>query len=327
MTLDTRKLLASSASRRARTSLLFALAAHGCGGGDGVGQGDARILVEAEATITDGLSPGADEESIADGWAVTYATFDVAIGDVALGRSADASASATAGARVILDLTTVDTGYDLVTLMGVDAGRWDLFSFETPAASDATPCDASVTADDCARMQGEGLTYLLRGTLTKTGGESCPPPEGACRPAEAIDFELAVAAPTRFSHCEGEEAGGIAVPGGGETTASLTLHGDHLFFNGFPGGVEDLVTRRAQWLANADVDGDDFVDMAELGGIPATDFPGLFTAGTEITDFAAAYSLTGSPISPLTSAADYVRAQLSTQGHLNGEGECAFDVL
>jgi hypothetical protein len=302
---------------------LAVLLAPGCGGG--ANQGDARIIVEAEETITSGLLPGSDEENLADGWTVQYTTFDLAIGAVALGRSADPDDLVTSDARVILDLATVDTGYDLTTLMAVDAGRWDLFAYEIPAASADIPCDASVTSDDCARIQQEGLTYLIRGTMTKTDGESCPP-GGACRPAPSIGFELAVAAPTRFTNCESEDVGGIAVPGGGETTASLTIHGDHLFFSGFPAGVE-LVVRRAQWLANADLDGDDFVDMTELSTIASSDFPELFTGGTDIASFSEAYTLTGSPVMPLGNAADYVRAQLSTQGHLNGEGECFFVLL
>src|SRR5690606_25514227 len=118
--------------------------------------------------------------------------------------------------------------------------------------------------------------------------------------------------------------GGVAVPEGGQVAASLTLHGDHLFFNAFPGAAEEVV-RRAQWLANADLDQSGAVDMAELAQIPDAQFVTLFTAGTTLS-FEDAYSFAGAPLPP-ADASRYVAAQLSTQGHLNGEGECAFELL
>lgn len=36
------------------------------------------------------------------------------------------------------------------------------------------------------------------------------------------------------------------------------------------------------------------------------------------------YQLGGSPITPLETIADYVAAQPETQGHFQGEGECAW---
>lgn len=293
-----------------RSALIAFAFVAACGG---EGTGDARILVSTEDTIVSGLEPGAGEEEIADGWAIAFDTYVVTIGNVALGRSSDAEASAVSDAVRILDLRAVGTGVELARFDGIASGRWDRFSYETPAATADTPCDATVDPLDCEMIRSLGLTYLIRGTMTKEGGQSCPP-GGACRPVESIAFELSVAAPSVFSNCESEGIGGIAVPERGESVDALWIHGDHVFFNVF-GGVEGSVVRRAQWLANADLDGDDFVDMDELAMIGFGDFAELFP------DFATGYSFSGAPIA-IATAADLVVAQLTTQGHLNGEGEC-----
>ncbi|MBC7172513.1 MAG: hypothetical protein H5U40_08815 [Polyangiaceae bacterium] len=291
-------------------ALSLGAALSACGG---EGTGDVRILIEAEDTIVSGLLAGTGDEDIQDGWAVVFDTYLVAIGNVELGRRADAGAVIATEEARIFDLAAVSSGDQLSFLEAVPSGRWDLFSYETPRAAAATPCEASVEADDCAAMRDGGLTYLIRGTLSKSGGQSCPPGK-ECRPADAIAFELAVVAPTRYEGCQDNEVAGVAIPEGGETSAKLTLHGDHLFFDSFPGVGEGVVVRRAQWLANADVNEDGRVDMVELQSIDDGDFPALFP------DFAT-HSFTGSPLT-IETAADYARAQLSTQGHLNGEGEC-----
>src|SRR5690606_21868771 len=94
-----------------------------------------------------------------------------------------------------------------------------------------------------------------------------------------------------------------------------TLHGDHLFFNGFPEGDEGGVRRLAQWLADSDLNLDGEVTRAELERITPADLPELDER----------YQLGGSPLRPLDNVWTYVRAQLKTQGHMDGEGECAPD--
>src|SRR5690606_3692612 len=99
---------------------------------------------------------------------------------------------------------------------------------------------------------------------------------------------------------------------GGTSTATVTLHGDHLWFDSLPSATEGTVNRRAAWILHADPDGDGMVDTADLAAVPAeVAFPSSL-----------GYSLTGAKDIIITNALDFVRAQLSTQGHLNGEGEC-----
>lgn len=97
----------------------------------------------------------------------------------------------------------------------------------------------------------------------------------------------------------------------------MTIHGDHLFFNGFPEGDEGGVMRLAQWLADCDLNLDGTVTQAELEAIDPAQLP-------ELDD---RYQLGGSPITPIDDMYVYVTAQLKTQGHFQGEGECPVDGL
>jgi len=96
---------------------------------------------------------------------------------------------------------------------------------------------------------------------------------------------------------------------------AATIHGDHIFFNGFPESGEGGVMRLAQWLADCDLNLDGEVTREELEMIAPADLPEIDTR----------FQLGGSPITPLLEMWDYVTAQLKTQGHFQGEGECAFD--
>ena len=269
--------------------------------------GDLTVLLEAEDSIPEGLSAGTGDEDIVDGWSVSFDRYLVAIGDVALERTTDGLRAGDETVYVV-DLAALPVGGMTITeLEALQADRWDRFAYATPTAAGATRHDSAAVADYDEMVAGE-LTYLLEGTLTSEAGESCPP-GGACRPTNELRFRLGVAAPTRFGPCEAEEGlSGVTITEGG-TTASITIHGDHVFFDGFPSGAE-VIERRAQWLADADLDGDDVITTDELTEAPAS---GLFPSSL--------YNLAGAPIE-IRTGLDYLRSQLATQGHFQGEGEC-----
>jgi hypothetical protein len=108
---------------------------------------------------------------------------------------------------------------------------------------------------------------------------------------------------------------GVAVVSSASTPVAVTIHGDHLWFNSFPSGAESTVERRAQWMVDCDVDHDGHVTEAELRATPAAR---VFTTLDH-------YDLAGSPTVDghgIQTAWDFVRAQMSTVGHFQGEGEC-----
>ncbi len=262
-----------------------------CGRGDG----SVTILLDAEEAITDGIAAGDDEESIVDGWTVTFSKFEIAIGEIVVGRSTDDLEQRDDTVHLV-DLTALPPrGFVLSRFDRLEAGRWDVFRYATVLSPET------------------GLTFVIEAELTKPDGESCPPSE-PCRDAPHIDLAFEVPAPTEYGPCEPEDGlAGFTVTEGGSSAVAVTIHGDHLLFSGFPGGAE-VVTRRAQWLADADTDGDDHVTRAELEAIPAAM---LFDAEH--------YALGGSPI-PVTTAWEFVVAQLQTVGHFQGEGECPWTI-
>jgi len=310
----------SRPSSIAAWSCLALLAPSGCGGE--LGTGDALVVIQSEESILSGVGAGTGSDEIQDGWTVTFDTYVVSLGRVTLGRSSDPAATRSSDEVVVVDLTTVASGVPLSRFRGLDAVTWDRVSYELvpPAASDTR--DPSVEPSVFEAMVANGWTYYIEGVLEEAeigAGQSCPP-GGLCIPASTVAFRLALRAPVRFENCESEGAaqGGFAVPSGAETAQTVTLHGDHIFFDTFPGGAE-VVARRAQWLADADVDANGQVDMAELASIGLTSLPSLFPASL--------YNLSGSPVTPFDSADDWVVGQLSTQGHWNGEGECIWAIL
>ena len=58
----------------------------------------------------------------------------------------------------------------------------------------------------------------------------------ACYDATSVRFRWGVTAETSYGPCEIDEVPGFAVTAGTVSTVALTIHGDHLFFNGFPEG-------------------------------------------------------------------------------------------
>jgi len=307
--------------------LPLAVTASACGGEN---PGSVSVVLEAEDTITEGIAAGSAEEDIADGWQVDYAQFVVAVGNVetALVGSDEHAHDETVYA---VDLTQLPaTGLPLWSIDDVTAGDWDVFYSIGDAASAVrhSSVDQGVLDD----MVAGDLTYSIAGTLSQTGGQSCPPaalanpgaavPNGNtnsagddCYDNPSIEFGFDVQTPTLFGPCEVDGIPGFTVPAGGTVTIAFTIHGDHVFFNGFPEGGEGGVTRLAQWLADCDLDVDGVVTMDELAAI----------APSDLAEIDNRYQLGGSPLTPLDSMLTYVEAQLKTQGHFQGEGECPVD--
>lgn len=292
-----------------RTMVPLALAAAaGCAGPTG----DVIVLLDAEDSITEGLDPGDELEDVADGWTVRFSKYVVAIGDVRLERSA-AGTEAHDHDVTVVDLAAVPAGgLELTRFEALEVGNWDRFEYATPhPEADATRHPSVSQADFDAMVAGH-WTYLVEGTLERAGGESCPP-DGACRPASRLTFRIGADVETLYGPCEAEDGlPGVTVTEGGATVA-ITIHGDHLFFDAFPSGAE-VIERRAQWLANADLDGDDAITSEELMAIDAA---AIFPSDL--------YNLAGAAI-PIETAWDFVRAQLTTQGHFQGEGECPWEL-
>jgi hypothetical protein len=113
----------------------------------------------------------------------------------------------------------------------------------------------SVNDADFEQMQRNDWTYLIQGTLSQSGGKSCPPkslaapptgraPNGSnaggddCYDNPRVAFDLGASAVTHFGPCELDGIPGVSVSSGSTQTVTATIHGDHIVFNGFPEGAE-----------------------------------------------------------------------------------------
>jgi hypothetical protein len=292
------------------------------------GTGSLTVLVDTETQVTEGIMPGDAPSNIKDGWAVQFGTYVVAVGEIDLDFHGTEEIASSVYAIDLVDLPS--EGLALWSFADIGATRWDL-RYHTKGAADGATRDESVDQAHFDAMVANDWTYYIEGEMTKADGQSCPPagkatpgdamPNGnesggnPCYDAPSVRFELGAAAETVFGPCEIDGVPGVAVPKDGEQTAAVSIHGDHLFFNGFPEGDEGGVSRLAQWLADCDLNLDGVVTNEELQAISPSDLP-------EIDD---RYQLGGSPITPVDNMYTYLRAQLKTQGHFQGEGGCAID--
>ncbi len=288
---------------------LAPVALSACGGdddGQSTGDGTLTVTLDAEESITEGIEPGDGEENLVDGWAVNFDTYLMAIDKVEIGKGGKTQTSDQA---YIVDLASLPTtGFTLASFNGIATGQWETFSFGITTGDKAEPTDG-LSNDDVTRMQSEKLTYLIRGTASK--GDA------------SIDFEFAERVPVKFGPCQTEDGPpGFSVTDQGTTTVAATIHGDHVFFNGFPSGAE-IVGRRAAWLQTVDQLGnnDGNVDDEELAGIEGAELEMVFPSAAPSNPDDAQYSFAGSPL-PIENARDWVVGQLATQGHFQGEGEC-----
>jgi hypothetical protein len=279
----------------------LAMLVWGCSDGDTSGRGRVRVLLSAEETITNGLDTGSDPENTED-YPVRYTKYLATVGNLVLRRGA--AGEARIAGPFVVDMTEVgEAGIELGVLSDLAAGEWPEFGFETPAAAAGATALGSVSEGDLATMTELGITYWIEGVVERSAAEGGP-----------VEFVVQAAVPTLYTDCEYDGEPGVSVVASGTAAATVTLHGDHMFFNAFPTGSEGAIVRRAGWLVEADLDGNGKVEVAELAQADATD---LFTR-------AKGYSLDGAPI-PVETALDFVRAQLATQGHYKGEGECIWE--
>jgi hypothetical protein len=331
--INQQKLLPLALFHRNRSLAVALVVASGTGCSGSTATGDLDVLLESEDVIVEGLVAGSEGENIQDGWDVSFSRYIAAVGPVHLTQGGDASTEVEAEETHVVDLSKLTAGtLSLWSFADLEEGRWD-FNYETPVTTSSANRDASVSEEDFDAMVAAGWTYLIDGTMTRADGVSCPPaalatpgdatPTGEtnaggddCYTAPSINFVFGAAAGTEFGPCEIDEVPGIVVVSGDTKTAAATIHGDHLFFNGFPEGNEGGISRLAQWLADCDLNLDGTVTADELTAI----------APEQLSEIDERFQLGGSPISPLTNMYEYLRAQMKTQGHFQGEGECALDV-
>jgi len=277
----------------------------GCGSSStgGSGQGNLSVVLEAEETIVAGIESGNGDENILDGFDVTFSKYVVSIGNVAMSQVVDDPNPLSSADVVIADFTSLGSFPDLTSFNGIPTGQYVSFGYETPTPDASVENFNDVDEEDFNAMITYGWSYLIEGTITQVS-------DGASK-----EFMIEASVPTVYGDCAVEDMEpGVNVAS--DSSVDITLHGDHIVFNGFPED-EGAVQRLASWLWAIEDDGDGVLTKDDFEA--ATNVEELFPTPT--------YTLTGGPIEPIRNAWDFIRAQLGTQGHIRGEGECEWSKL
>ncbi len=273
---------------------LVALSALGCGESDEAGTGNLRVQLVAERSVIDGLTQADTRD-----YAVDFTKYLVAIGDVHVARENGAN-EVKDETLYLADLKRVGReGLELTTFRDLSSGQWAEVGYATPVARKGAKALSGVSAADAATMIDNGYTYWIEGVVQRPEAEGGP-----------VTFKIQTDVEAEFRDCETNGRPGVSV-GEGTNTLSLTLHVDHIFFNAFPSASEASIERTAAWIVEADRDGDGMVTSEDLLELDSTE---LFTS-------ARGYDLTGARVL-IETAMDFVRAQLASQGHIDGEGSC-----
>ena len=225
-----------------------------CNEDESAGEGSLTVLFETEDLVTEGLEPGDSIENIGDGWGVSFDKYIVTIGKLDLHLSTDESVEVEGDEAYVIDMTELpEGGLELWSFDQLREGRWE-FNYATPGAGDGSTRHETVSEADYDEMVTNDWTYLIDGELSKVDGQSCPPvdlvtladqvPNGRtsgdnlCYDVSEVRFSFGATAETSFGPCEIDGVPGFAVSAGSSQTVAATIHGDHLFFNGFPEGDE-----------------------------------------------------------------------------------------
>jgi hypothetical protein len=268
--------------------------------GDGVNA--MNVTIEAGHGAS-GLDSGREITGVVDGWTVRYDRLLVAVGDVKESSGSWPEAFAD-GATYVVDLRQIPAGGASMV-----SGALALMSFEDSEFSTVIPSDGATlilaTAADRELMVKAGYSIYIEGSMTSATGRSCRPDDPTdCTPAPRIGFSWGLAAAASFSGCDGFSLSR-------DDTAELivTLPADHWFLDNF--GVDaERSSRRAQWVADADLDRNGETTLGELRAIDAAV---LFSRKR-------GYDLSNAAI-PVKTAYDFLAAQIRTIG-INGANGC-----
>jgi hypothetical protein len=262
----------------------LALCAAGCGGPTGA----VSVTVWGEEFVSRGIPA----ETFADRWSVRFTRFLVHVSGVRLGATGGGTYALEGPGRV-WSLVPATAPLPVGTLSGVEARRLDQVQFDlTGAGTDAIAGNAS--ADDLATMRAGGLRLYVEGTATRAD-------RGEYR------FRWGFTGATRFSACQDDQgARGLVVSAGAAATeAQITIHADHLFYDGLSNMDAQV---RFDAVAGADRNGDREVTLDELAAVSLASLPaGQYQTG----------SARG-----VETLRDFVSALVGTMAHWNGEGHC-----
>ena len=285
-------------------------AAAGCADDEDSGNGNIDIVLEAEETIPEGIASCASsggDECISDGYSASFSKYIISVGFIAMAQTdgTNPQSSSTVGVAEYTNLpTTLPT---LTRFESIPTGQYNEFGYETPPPTSDVVNINGVDQTDIDAMIDNDWTYIIEGRLTRDTDNA------------TLDFLIEADVPSVYSDCAVEGfVPGVNVSGPDSNPAAISMHGDHILFNGFPAD-ESGVERLAEWMWLVD-------DTNQDGVLTRVDFEAATDVGTLYPS--PPYSdINAGPAGTINNAWDFVRSQLGTQGHLDGEGECEWGAL
>jgi hypothetical protein len=198
-----------------------------------------------------------------------------------------------------------------------------------------------------AAMKTGGYSVWMKGSATFKGGTACMSTNMAYdfnRLPKKVNFEIGFKAPVTFQNCINPElmpmnSKGVQGQRNAETTAQVTLHLDHPFWDALEEDAPlrfDLIAARKSVamgagpaevsVTNADLTGLDFVagTDAQRNPLPYR----VCGTGATLPAGNVSYSVGSVPVNAAGGAQglkdylDYMTYNLSTMGHLNNDGLC-----
>ncbi len=230
------------------------------------------------------IEEGIPADTFVDGWAIDFDRFLVSVGEVSAAVGEDTPAIEDDGYRVFdLGQSSGGEGAAIVSA-DVPGGDYDHVGFRIGAGTGTVAGNAE--PEDVTLMTDGGYALYVEGT--------------ASRNAETKTFAWGFSSATRYSHCEG-----TAEVDGGSASTQITIHADHLFYDDLvsaePNVAFDLIA-----AADDTADADGVVTAAEL----------------EAVDITAEERYQVGNNSEVTDLWSFIDAQVSTVGHIDGEGHC-----
>jgi hypothetical protein len=229
------------------------------------------------------------------------------------------------------------------------------FGFQSVAATAGAKLVSIAAGDaDYAQMVANGWNVLYVGTATWKGGASCTSTNASydfTQQPQTVSFRFGFKTPTTYINCQNpdndpaaplgdeEHERGIQVKSNAATTAQVTFHTDHPFWESF---VHDTPAHFDQLAAQAkkQTDGTYLVTLDDTTGVNYEAFkdqsgnalpwracdpqytPPNMNPQMGFNSLAIPYNPSGDPATSMRDYNDYMRYDQSTQGHLNSDGLC-----
>ncbi len=229
------------------------------------------------------IEEGIPAAELSDGWAVKFDRFLVGVSDVKAARGHGAPDLTDAQQR-IFDVATPSMGKGaLVATAMVPGGAFNHVSYRIKPATAGAMAAPGLVAGALDGMVAAGEAVRVEGKATKDG--------------KTVSFAWGFKASVFHRECRG-----TAKVDGGSAATQITIHGDHLFY-------DDLFAAEPKVafdiIAASDKDGDGTVTAAELAGKDISKEARYQVGSTKITNLW-----------------DFISRQVTTVGHIDGEGHC-----